>query len=349
LSMSNPFSGAAAGQPFFNNCAPPYRRLPSSFQWNLTVERALSPSTTLTVGYVANAGRHLETDEMDTDQQAYNIPVPMGVVLGPTQSQTVPFPGFASIYQYQNINTNAYESLQVTLRRRFGKGLTFTAFYTYSKNMTYADYQSDLLDTKVDKGPWGDDLTNNIVISPIWQLPFGRGERFAPSNAVLNKLVSGWEASTIISIHGGFPFNTVLNPDIDLLMQNGNETQDRPNTICNSKLSHPTAAQWYNPACFAMPVEPTTPGAALLPGNTGWNSLRGPSGFSQDLGVVKRTAITEGTSLEFRVEFFNVWNHTVLGIPSTGFDPSANPATEGQVTTPDSLPRIIQLAMKLHF
>jgi hypothetical protein len=348
LNFSNPFTSATPPKPTFANCAQPNRKLPSSGQWNFTAERAITPSTTLTVAYVANAGRHLE-NSVTGQIMKYNIPGPIGVVLAPGVKQTTPQPGFGIIQQYQDITTNSYQSLQVTLKRRVARSLTFTAFYTYSKNLTYASYFSDFLDTKVDKGPWGDDLTNSFVLSPIWQLPFGQGQRWRPGNAVLNKLASGWEVNTIISDHGGFPFNPVLSPNVDLLHQNGYNTQNRPNNACNSKLTNPTAAQWYNPSCFVVPTEPTTPGAALVPGNTGWDSLRGPSGFSEDVGIFKRTPITENKSLEIRAEFFNVWNHPILGLPSPNINPAANVATEGQITSPDSLSRVIQLAAKFYF
>ena len=113
------------------------------------------------------------------------------------------------------------------------------------KVMTYDMFLSDLLNTKVDKGPWADDVHDHFVISPIWQLPFGRGQRFAPSNAALNKFVEGWEANTIISFNTGFPYTLHLSPDVDLLHQNGYNGQDRPNLTCNPELSHPTAAQWW--------------------------------------------------------------------------------------------------------
>jgi hypothetical protein len=255
------------------------------------------------------------------------------------------------VNSYQDTGTSNYESLQVTLRRRFSHNLSFTGFYTWSKVMTYDMFLSDLLDTKVDKGPWADDVHHHFVISPIWQLPFGRGQRFAPSNAALNKFVEGWEANTIISFNTGFPYTLHLSPDVDLLHQNGYNGQDRPDLTCNPKLSHPTAAQWWNPACLVVPTEPTTPGAALVPGDASYDAMRGPSGFSEDLGLIKHTGITERFNLEFRAEFFNVWNHPILGLPASTFNPAASllPNNQGTITTPNSLPRTLQFALKLHF
>jgi len=349
--ITNPFGGAAPAKPTYVNCSQDNRRLPSTGQWNFTVERALTPDTTLTVGYVANAGRHLGNDGEGFGEVTYNIPEPYGVVLAPGQTQTVPVPGFSSVNSFQDTGTSSYESLQLTIRRRFSHNLSLTGFYTWSKVMTHDMFLSDLLNTKVDKGPWADDVHDHFVISPIWQLPFGRGQRFAPSNAALNKFVEGWEANTIISFNTGFPYTLHLSPDVDLLHQNGYNGQDRPNLTCNPKLSHPTAAQWWNPACLVVPTEPTTPGAALVPGDASYDAMRGPSGFSEDLGLIKHTGITERFNLEFRAEFFNLWNHPILGLPASTFNPAASllPNNQGTITTPNSLPRTIQFALKLHF
>ena len=348
LSLSgNPFTGTNNAQTW-QNCMPPNVKNPSMYQWNVAVERALGSKTNLTVAYVGDAQRHLSNDQFGQTVK-FNMPRPVGVVLAPGQVQTVAHPGFGVIPLHEQLGTASYQSLQATLRRTVGKGISYVVTYTYSKNLVYVPWLSDSLDTKVDRGPWGDDLTHNLVIAPIWQLPFGRGQRWAPGSAVLNKLVSGWEANTIVSVHGGFPFTPILSPDVDLLHQNGNVAMDRPNRICNGKLSNPTPFQWFNPACFVLPTEPTTPGSALIPGSSGFAILRGPGTFAEDLGLLKTTAINERVSMQFRAELFNVFNHPVLGLPATGINPSASLSTEGQITAPDSLPRIIQFALKLQF
>jgi hypothetical protein len=356
--ITNPFGGAAPAKPTYANCSQDNRKLPRTGQWNFAVERALTPDTVLTVGYVANAGRYLGNNSLGFGSVPYNIPAPYGVVLQPGQAQAVPVPGFSTVNSYADAGTSNYESLQVTLKRRFSQNLSFTGYYTWSKVLTYKMFATDLLNTKVDYGPWADDVHDHFVLSPIWELPFGKGQRVVSSHAAVNKLIGGWETNTIISFNTGFPTTITLSPDIDLLHQNGHQNNgDRPNRTCNPKtglaLGHPTAFQWWNPACFASPapLEPTTPGSILLPGNAGYDSIRGPSGFSEDLALIKHTGITERYNLEFRAEFFNVWNHPILGLPATTFNPTGSllPGNQGTITTPNSLPRIIQLALKLHF
>jgi hypothetical protein len=162
------------------------------------------------------------------------------------------------------------------------------------------------------------------------------------------KLVSGWTASTIISLHSGFPFNPTLT-GTDLLHLNGTIEEDRPDQICSGRVANPSPTQWFNAACFVLPTEPTTPGAALRQGDTGVGILNGPRAFTEDLGLSKSTSITERTTLEFRAEMFNVWNHKVLGLPDAAVNPYAASNTVGRITTVDALPRVIQFGLKLQF
>jgi hypothetical protein len=307
----------------------------------------LTASTTVSVGYVASASEHLDQAQLGT-QTIYNIPAPWGVVLAPGQSQQVPDPSFSGIGQFEDVDTASYQSLQVNFRRRLAQGLGLTVAYTYAKSLTTMSWLSDPRNFKLDRGPSADDLSQAVVISPIWQLPFGRGRHWAPGNNLAEKLVDGWEASTIISIHGGFPFNPVLS-GTDLLLLNGNTSEDRPDRICGGASSHPTAAQWFNPACFVLPIEPTTPGALLREGTAGYDILRSPGTFAGDLGLLKITPVKERVSVEFRAELFNVFNHPVLGIPNNAINPFAASSTVGEITNPASLPRIIQFALKVHF
>jgi hypothetical protein len=124
--------------------------------------------------------------------------------------------------------------------------------------------------------------------------------------------------------------------------------QNRPDRICSGKISNPTAANWFNKSCFVMPVEPTTPGAALIPGDSGSNILRGPGQFTFDAGISKTFPLREHLGLDFRTDIFNILNHPTLGLPNATIQPGGN-NIPAQITTPTSLPRIIQFALKLNF
>jgi hypothetical protein len=345
LNFSNPFSGAVPAAPNYGNCAGPGRNLPQTYQWNLSGEQAIGKDTTASVGYVASVSRHLDQAVVG-GEAAYNIPKPYGVVLGPNQQQQVAFPAFGTVGQYLSVDNANYNSLQANLRRRLSQGLSFNVSYTYAKSLGTQSWFSDPRNYKVDYGPLPDDLRNTISITPIWQLPFGSGQRWAPSNKFVDTLVGGWTASTIIINHSGFPFNPTLS-GTDVLHLNGNINEDRPDQICSGRLANPSPAEWYNGACFVYPNEPTTVGASLRQGDVGIDSLSGPRTTTEDLGLSKTTAVFERSTLEFRAEFFNVWNHTVLGLPNYNNSPFSTPNTT--ITYVDALPRVIQFALKLKF
>ena len=128
---------------------------------------------------------------------------------------------------------------------------------------------------------------------------------------------------------------------------NGFNNTDMPDQICDPRLSHPTAQNWFNKNCYALPVEPTTPGAKLIEGDAGYNSLRGPNWFSLDTGVSKTFKLTERYNLDFRAEAFNILNHPNLGLPNSSIVPGRN--TPATISTVASIQRVMQFALKLHF
>ena len=348
LSLSNPFATAAATAPFFNNNGPPYRPLPGTYEWNLTLQRAISPNTTLSAGYVASVTRHIENAANNQGWCCwYNVPSPIGVVLGPNQSQSPPNPQFGAMTSYADNGNASYESLQMNLERRTSRGLTFTADYTYSKNLWIQPGLTDPRNPQIDRGPWDDNLTHNFVFSPIWQLPFGAGRRWANVHGPLDVLVGGWQASSVINLRSGYPFTPFLS-GTDLLMQNGFNAFDVPNRIPGCGPGSHTLANWFNKNCFILPSEPTTPGALLHQGDAGINEVSGPGALSVDMGLSKFFRLSERYNLEFRSEFFNMFNHPVFAQPDHAIEPGGNsgPALVSSVL---SLPRIIQLALKLHF
>ena len=323
----------------------PLRQLPQTYQWNLSAEQGFGGNMALSIGYVGNTSRHLDQAVVGT-QSAYNIPVPWGIVLAPNQQQTIPFPGFSTVAPYLDVDNSNYNALQAILEKHMSHGLEFSATYSFAKNLGTQSWLSDPRNYKLDYGVLPDDLRNVVTVSPIWQLPFGTGQRFTPANGFARALVSGWTASTIINWHTGFGFNPVLN-GTDVLMLNGNHNEDKPDATCSGKLANRSINNWYNANCFVYPAEPTAVGALLREGNVGINSLRGPHATTEDFGLSKLSHFNERTTLEIRAEAFNLWNHTVLGLPNYSQSPFAPPFTG--ITYVDATPRLIQVAAKLSF
>ena len=351
FTMNNPFNGANPTAPSYANCAPAGRKLPISYQWNFSAERQLGGSTVVTMSYVGNGSRHLDVGNGQGHLEVYNVPSPWGVVLAPGQTQTRAFPTFGAVDQHNTLDSSSYNALQVKAEHRLSHGLTFSAAYSFAKSLLVQDWLSDPRNAKLDRGPSNYDIRDSVTLSPIYTLPVGRGQRFLNNNKVADEILGGWQVSVIMTYRTGLPFTPTLS-GLDELNLGGLNGQNRPDRICSGALSNPTVNQWFNPACFAVPVEPTTPGASLREGNSGVNILNGPHWFSFDAGIAKSfPGSSERFALDFRTEMFNALNHPILALPATALNlfATATPQTRITATAANTFPRIIQFAMKLRF
>lgn len=350
ININNVLTGANPPQPNIDgNASNPTRRIPATYEWNVAVEQELARNLDLSISYVGSVSRHIDYEEFPGGSyNNYNIPQPWGVVLAPGQTQQVAYPQFSAVQVYANQDNSNYNALQVRLEQRMRGGFSFVGAYAYGQNLAVINNQVDPRCPKCSRGPTNFDLRNNITVSPIYELPFGKGRQFLNSNnRALDAIVGGWRLTGIMSWHGGFPFNPSLS-GTDLLNLNGYHYVDLPNQVCDPHLSNPTPANWFNKSCYALPVEPTTPGAKLIEGNAGYNSLRGPNWFSLDMGVSKTFAITERYAVDFRGEFFNILNHPDLGLPAAGIAANGN-STLATISTVQSIQRVMSFAVKLHF
>ncbi len=193
------------------------------------------------------------------------------------------------------------------------------------------------------------DIRHTISVNSVYELPFGRGRRYLPTGGTLGALAGGWEMSGIVTARTGQPVNiTISRRAADLPDQNSGSTQ-RPNLAPGVSLipaGGKTAAQWINPAAFALP----SPGAW---GNAGRNLARGPGQFQIDTALTKRILVTERLNFEIRAEAFNLLNQPQYSAPQANLSSSAN---FGRITnvlntgaTGTGTPRQFQLALRLNF
>ena len=179
------------------------------------------------------------------------------------------------------------------------------------------------------------------MLTPIWQLPFGKGQRFLNGGGLANALAGGWEVSGIVTLQTGLPFTVNANQDFS----NTGSTNPRPDRICNGA-GPQTVAEWFNTNCFttdalSQALENGTPRF----GNSGKNILYGPRMQQWDVAFIKRNRLTEKVNLEFRAEFFNLFNHPYFNTP----DATIGSSTAGQLTGEAGTPRDIQFGLKLKF
>jgi Carboxypeptidase regulatory-like domain len=263
---------------------------------------------------------------------------------------------FGSMIQAYNTGASSYNSLQVALNHQFARNFVGQFNYTWSHcidNGSFASSLEEFAQLVVDRynqaysyGNCTFDIRHNISANVLYSLPF-KG----------NRLVEGWQVSSIVGIHTGLPLNvynaylTSTDPAF-LGTQWGSQANYtfapgcHPNHIVD-KVVRPGVIQWFDPSCY----ETTAPGFL---GDVQRDSLPGPGTLDADISIVKNTKVTERLNVEFRAECFNCVNHFNLGGTGAGLLGEINaPAnTTGQSTfsqSPVVTPRQIQFALKLDF
>jgi hypothetical protein len=176
-------------------------------------------------------------------------------------------------------------------------------------------------------------------------LPFGKGERFLNHGGILDRIVGGWQFSTITTIQSGVPIDTT---SWDSAGTNFNPNSNRLNCVAGVSpyLPNPNASFYLNPAAFSNPLTGTY-------GNCARNNLRAPHQVHVDFSTIKDFHITEHQALQFRMEMFNAPNHVELGSPNASWgnsNPGGAPsASFGQDHSTVSTMRQIQFALKYNF
>ncbi len=318
-------------------------------QWSLSVQRELPANFVGAVYYLGSHGVHLlETNVVNLD-------------LPPTY-QTPQYPAFAAAIPWRgSVDMSSYNGLSVALRRPLSRGLLVTANYTYSHEIDNGSNGSGDGDEISPQNPlclacdrasgtW--DATHVINGNAVYQLPFGHGKPWLNDSGTASTILGNWELTTTALARTGFPVN-VLMPS-SYTAPDGASGTERPDLVPEVSLTPPggrSVAEWINPAAFATPAGEF--------GTAPRDLLRGPGTWQIDLGFGRTISLWERASLEFRSEFFNIFNHPQLGPPQATFNPSNTTGfgsiiTTVNTTTPISpvgsgTPREIQFALRLAF
>jgi hypothetical protein len=245
---------------------------------------------------------------------------------------------FQGIDEAYTGGNSTYHSLQMSLNRRFAKGLYIMSNYTWSKALDYesldrnASLPQNPFNLRAEHGPADFDRRHVFVTSFLFEFP-------TPwQNGVRGKLTRGWRTNGIFRYVSGSPLTVV--PGTDRALQGGGN--QRVDVVGNGVLDSSRSfdqqrAQYFNTAAFAMEAIGTF-------GNEGRNAFYGPGQYNVDLSFFKTTRVRERAALEFRWEMFNALNHANLGNPNTTFNSSAF----GRIDTVTG-PRIMQAGMKVIF
>jgi hypothetical protein len=309
----------------------------SIYQWSLNVQRQLTNAMVVEVGYQGSKGSRLP--------QWYNInqPTPGPGTVAEVQARR-PYPSFGNITFLDAIGQSNYHGLVARLDHRYANGLTFTMSYTYSKSIdttpgttfnvtpSRASAQNTRNLLQGERGLSGFDIRQRFVASPVYELPFGTGKKFA-NQGWLGYLVGGWQMSGIVTLQSGRPFTALVNRD----QSNTLGSLDRPNMVGNPNSGPRTVDQWFNTAAFVLQPAGTF-------GNAGRNNIDGPGMINVDLALSRRFVYRERYSLQVRAESFNISNHTNFNLPVQTIDNQAF----GRITS-SLAPRQIQFGVKLGF
>jgi len=346
--------------------APTFRldnKLPYSEQFNFNIQREVTNTTVLTVGYVESRGRHLlSTIESNPGNPAtclliatlmpagqgcgqfgedtiYNVPN------GPTFNGTRPYSvtsgrglpngqlDFQANTWEATVANSTYNALQASLEKKLGD-LRFLAAYTWSKSL---DNSSGFYDQINPFNPNNSralstfDITHNFVISYTYDLPFAKA-----ASGVQGKLLSGWSISGITRFTTGLPVTLSESDDASLCGCGGVDVPNYNGQAIHFFNPRKTGGQYFS----TDPFSPETLGVA---GNANRRFFHGPGLNNWDFALHKNTRLTERTALEFRAEFFNAFNHAQFTNPSG--DVLGNFGVVGD--TRDA--RIGQLALKFAF
>jgi len=359
--------GAAPGDPFAGAImyvwAP---KVQPAFdqQWNLTVQQEVTPTTTVQLGYVAQKADHLMVPMPYLQKQLVN-----GVATTPLYFNDNP----TLINDLSNVSGTAsvgymnYNALQAVLQKRISDGLEGQVAYTWSHcltnnsgyygtwgqaagSTTASPYFQNLYNPRADYASCYYNSSNIVSAYATYSLPVGRGKAIgANMNSAVNQVVGGWQASTVVSTHGGFPL-AVYNNDGDTTGTGSRGARPDCGAQVVYKRSRPAADfggyQWMSPSGYSDPA----------PGHFGncpaQGPVTGPGYFDADIGLMKNFHISEQKYFQFRTDFLNAFNNVDLGHPNTGW--SASPGTFGQIGpaagTPASQPaRNIQFALKFYY
>jgi hypothetical protein len=337
-----------------------------SNQWSLFVQHEFSPTMTVQVGYVGQSTTHLTNAELLT-QLVLNSP-----------GNVSPSPFFANnravINQVAYIfGTFAeahqnYNGLQVQAQGRLNHGLSYQVNYTWSRCMTNSQgffgeggqsqapsaWWQNTYNPSGENGACYYNVKGDFTGYVIYELPFGRGRQFGSNmNRVEDAVVGGWKVNVIPTFRGGFPLTLSSNDD----HSGTNSFQNRPNCIAPPHVLHKQPIgngfygyRWFDPSSYQEPTAGTF-------GNCSVSSVYGPGEQNIDASVAKTFVITGHQNIEFRAEFLNALNHTILDAPNNGGLAVTNPATGainpntstiGQVNTSEGA-RNIQFALKYNF
>ena len=313
-------------------------------EFSLTTEYELTGTTALSVGYVGILGHHLIDPQFGNQLTAPGATAPYANVVG--QTGVVKITGADSV--------SNYNALQATIRQRLRGGLEITANYTYSKSLTNdfgfygvtnsnsgQYYQQNAYDFASEYGPAAFDVRNALNVTGVYELPVGRGKRFASNvNRFVDEAIGGWKLSGSDVTYSALPV-TASSPSYYSSLVYAFTGAARPNQIAPVHITGRTLNQYFGTTAQSSFTQ--QPQDAF--GNVRPFSLRGPGYEQIDMSLQKSFALFHENAFDFRVDGFNLFNIASYATPDSGVTDS----NFGQITNTSSTERHLQLSLKYKF
>jgi hypothetical protein len=369
--FANPFpagfaaaTGSASGLQTFMGQSVTYfnpdQLTPYMQRWQIGVQRQLIRDTVMEIAYVGNRGtkqrisrqkdpvprEYYSTsavrDQAAIDFQSAQVANPFYPLLPGTslsgqnvsRSQLLrPYPQFTSIAFNNNQGYSWYHAMQTRFEKRFAAGYTFNVAWTWSKFMEATGYLNDT-DPVPERVISDQDRTHRLVVTGLWELPFGRGRRFGRgASGLLDRVIGQWQIQGIFQGQSGAALgfgNAIFNGDLSAIpLADSARTVDR----------------WFNVDAGFEKNSARQLSTNIRTQPSRYSGIRGDGINNWDLSVIKGIRLTERLRFQLRTEFINAWNHTQFAAPNT--TPSSSGF--GTVTAESQYARTIQFAAKLVF
>src|ERR1700694_5921961 len=318
-------------------------------EWNLNIQRELSPSVAIMIGYTGSRGVHQPFRIEDMNVPLPDIKVPEGYVWSPAVIGHPVNPNFGQVEGLLWVANSSYHGLETQIKKNMSHGLQAQASFTWSRSIDTSSAGSigdnfhnsvgslPFFDTRLNRGPSDFNVTKNIVTNFEWEIP---SPKSLP--AIGEWALSGWQLGGIFEASSGVPFSALIG--VDPLQLGNTDPFARPTRVngpgCNNPINPGNAAHYIKTECFGLPQQtpalagvcqtygydpnavPPNPGipgtCANLLGNSSRNQLIGPGLINFDMSLFKNMKfkrISEKFNAQFRVEVFNIFNHPNFSPP----------------------------------
>jgi hypothetical protein len=338
---------------------------PYTRQINVNLQRELPFATLLELAYVGTRGFYLHRNDEgglslnqldpqymslgsklndQVDNPFFNTKYATGVLANAKTSRAQllrPFPQFTDIIPIYSVGASSfYNSLQVTVTKRYTRGLQMQLAYTWAKNIDDGLSHQDSYNIRADRALSDIDVSHRAVILGIYDLPFGRGKKWGANwNKVADLAIGGWQVNGIATLSAGTPLGISASNNAGIFNQairaNSNGKSGRLTGPVQDRLN-----AYFDKSVYSQPL-------AFTFGNMGPRlaNIRNDGMYNFDLSLFKNFHVTERINVQFRAEALNAFNTPRFGSPNT----SVTSSSFGTITSQANAPRQIQMGLKVLF